>query len=67
MSEMSFETFRLRRTQLAQKIYEKLRDDLPNGCVGIDSPDSIGSVGFDYGEEGYILLQVEDGTLNDSV
>lgn len=62
--EMEWETFRLRREQLALKIFETIQDSLPNGCKRIDRPDSIGAIGFDYGDEGYILLQIEDGTLN---
>lgn len=60
--QMDWETFRIRRAQIANDIYEALKAKPPKGCVGVHRPDDIGATGLSFGDSGYILIQVEDAS-----
>ena len=54
--EMTYETFRVKRQQIAKQIYECLLENPPKDSVAIHEPDGLGAVGIDYGDIGYILI-----------
>jgi hypothetical protein len=58
---MDWETFRIKRAQIALQIYEHLEANPPKGVLEVHSPDSIGATGLKF-EDGYILIQVEDAS-----
>lgn len=56
---MDWDTFRPRRTKIAQQIFEALRENPPKDVLEVHSPDSLGSVGLKYAD-GYVLIQTEN-------
>lgn len=56
---MEYEAFKPVRRKTAQTIYEALKANPPEGCIRVDEPDGIGATGLDFGDAGYVLVQVE--------
>lgn len=56
---MDYEAFKLRRTKIAQSIFEHLKANPPEDVLEVHSPDDIGSVGLKY-EDGYVLIYTEN-------
>lgn len=70
MTEMERSKFVSRRSRLAQQIFNGLKTHPPLGAIAVDRPDDLGAVGVDFGinesgENEYILIQIEDGTLKE--